>query len=73
MKGNYFYELQVVPIVGHKVIRAQSYVPRRKPNLAKKQLLAGSNSEAIQHIMLKLTMDECLNRHYVRTKFRPNP
>ena len=23
--------------------------------------------------MLKLTMGECLNRHYVRTKFRPNP
>ena len=35
--------------------------------------LAGSNSEAIQHITLKLTMGECLNRHYVRTKFRPNP
>ena len=36
-------------------------------NLAKKSTLAGSNSEAIQPITLKLTMDECLKRHYVRT------
>ena len=35
--------------------------------------LAGSNSEAIQCIMLKLTMGECLNRRYVRTRFHPNP
>ena len=34
---------------------------------------AGSNSEAIQHITLKLTTSECLNRHHVRTKFCPNP
>ena len=47
---------------------------KSKPNFGKKiDFLAGSNSEAIQHIMLKLTMGECLNRHYVRTKFRPNP
>ena len=45
-----------------------------KPNLAKKiDFLAGSNSEAIQHITLKLAMGEYLNRHYVRTKFHPNP
>ena len=42
-------------------------------NLAKIDFLAGSNSEAIQHIMLKLTMGECLKRHYVRTKFHQNP
>ena len=36
-------------------------------NLAKFRFLAGSNSETIQYIMLKLTMSECLNRHYVRT------
>ena len=34
--------------------------------------MSGSNSEAIQHIKLKLTMGECLNRHYVGTKFHPN-
>ena len=32
--------------------------------------MAGSNSEAIQHITLKLTMTECPKRHYVRTKIR---
>ena len=34
--------------------------------------MAGSNSEAIQQILLKLTVGECLNRDYVRTKFRQN-
>ena len=49
-------------------------MPRGKPKFGQKLTFwPGSNSEAIQHIMLKLTMGECLNRHYVRTKFRPNP
>lgn len=29
--------------------------------------LSGSHSETVQHIRLKLTMHECLNRHCVRT------
>ena len=35
-------------------------------------LKVSSNSEAIQHIMLKLIVGECLNTHYVMTKFRQN-
>ena len=42
-------------------------------NLAIIDFLAGSNFEAIQHIMLKLTVGEYLKRDYVRTKFRQNP
>ena len=43
-----------------------------KPKLGEKLTIWLALTEAIQHIMLKLTMDECLNRHYVRTKLRPN-
>ena len=35
--------------------------------------LAGSNSEASQHITLKMIMGECLKRHHVRTRFYQNP
>jgi len=38
--------------------------------LLKIDFLARSNSEGLQHIMLKLTMGECLKRDSVRTKFR---
>ena len=65
-----FYKLQVVKIVDQKVNCAQSY------GLAeiwlKTDFLAGSNSEAIQHITLKLTVGECLKRDNVRTKFCQN-
>ena len=48
-------------------------VPRGKLKFGKKNdFLAGSNSEAIQHIVLKLAVGECLKRCYVRTKFCPN-
>ena len=46
-------------------------VPSGKPKFGKKltfKILAGCNSEAIQHIIVKLTLGECLKRHYVRTK-----
>ena len=72
-----FYELQVVKIVDQKVNCAQSYGWLSAKGLAeiwlKIDFLAGSNFEAIQHITLKLTVDECLKRDYVRTKFRQNP
>ena len=65
-------KLQIIKLIVLKVMVDE--VRRSKPKFGTKiDFLAGSNSEAIQHIMLKLTMGECLNRHYVRTKFRPNP
>ena len=62
-----FYELQVVKIVDQKVNCAQNYGWLSSKGLAeiwqKIDILAGCNSEAIQHIMLKLTVDECLKRN----------
>ena len=67
-----FYELQVLKIVDQKVNSAQSYGWLSAKGLAEIRLkidfLAGSNSEVIQHITLKLT-GKCLKRDYVTTKF----
>ena len=66
----------MVKIVDQKVNCARSYGWLSAKGLAEISLkidfLAGSNSEAIQHIMLKLTVGECLKRDYVRTKFHQN-
>ena len=62
-----FYELQVVKNCGWLSTKALAEI------WLKIDFLAGSNYEGIQHIMLKLTVGECLKREYVRTKFRQNP
>ena len=62
-------------IVDQKVNCTQSYGIKYQGisrNLAKIDFLAGSNSKVVQHIMLKLTVGECLKRDYVRTKFCQN-
>ena len=67
----------MVKILDQKVNCAQHYGWLSTKGLAeiwlKIDFLAGSNSEVIQHIILKLTVGECLKRDYVRTNFRQNP
>jgi len=67
----------VLKIVDQKVNCVQSYGWLSAKGLAeiwlKSDFLAGSNSKAMQHITLKLTVGEYLKRDYVSTKFRQNP